>query len=150
MSAYLLSIDFFTQLARTLTSYATASKYSEFAHAVDTFLYFGTDPRLQPHVRAVEIARELCKLNLQAVSERYPHDHHTIADEMKIVENWTVLSWAPVQFFKHLQCLEYQMSEGKVPDTERYKALKKLLDAVARQIVAKMAEYDQAAWGIAR
>lgn len=91
-------------------------------------------------------------LNIHAVAQRYPGD--TIQTLPGTYENGVL---APYQFdrldgvtsigaYKAIQCLLYQMSEGNVPESALYKALKSIKGKVAAHIVESLPEYEKAVW----
>lgn len=110
---------------------------------------------------ATAYGRDLMKANRQAVRERYSH-RPDVDNDMGC---WTDDEVAGYTFdyrhgpryddklpqwcrsLKSMECLLYQMSEGKVPETIIYKTL---ADAIARmraKIVCSLPEYDAAEWG---
>ena len=48
---------------------------------------------------------------------------------------------------KAMECLRYQCSEGKVPETDLYKGLEKAIGDLASVIVNELPEYEKAEWG---
>ena len=49
-------------------------------------------------------------------------------------------------FYKQLQCVRYQLSEGDVPDSKIYAKLEKLMSAIAEYVVDHLDEYDKYPW----
>ncbi len=144
MSEYVLSDEFFDQLAEELTtrSFSDSGMYfiPEFTKAPRTY----DIEEIETSVRSVVNA--LREANYEAVNSRY--DENT-APEILIFSNYPTewASWSDIQLLKNLQCLRYQMSEGFVPESEIYKRLETLINDLAVYIVGKTAEYDKAEWG---
>lgn len=90
----------------------------------------------------------LFNLNVQAVCERYSDNEFEQAT-FKFVppasRSKERAEW--ISYYKALQCLKYQCSEGEVPKLDEYKALEKLIGDFACYIVDKMPEYEKAQWG---
>jgi hypothetical protein len=90
------------------------------------------------------IGRTLFLLNGQAVHERYGDDPYDVPDYDFIPRP----DIDPVQRFKCVERLLCLCHEGRVPETEGYKALERAGDQLARHIVAKSPEYREAFWGL--
>jgi hypothetical protein len=69
-------------------------------------------------------------------------------EKQKLVHHtpYTYTPTSTIQAYKSLQCLSYQCCEGNVPDNPLYKLLEEIENAMARQIVSDLAEYDKAEW----
>lgn len=54
-----------------------------------------------------------------------------------------------VQFFKHLQCLQYQCSEGDTEKRHRksWKLLEDQMSNIAQRIVSNLSDYADVQWG---
>ena len=55
----------------------------------------------------------------------------------------------PIQAFKALQCWRYQCTEGEIPETSKLYTFfdRVVIPAVARAIVERTPEYEEADWG---
>jgi hypothetical protein len=91
------------------------------------------------------IAKNLYDLNASGVRERYAD-----ADQADMIQPFEYINHQMplqvVQFFKSLQCLRYQASEGEVTETENFKKLEKLILAVAEELISWMPDYNRAKW----
>lgn len=112
-------------------------------------LAIGTD------IEAESLGQTLYMLNLEAVNQRYPdtvNDNKNIPgsiDENGDHKPYTythILTNGRMQSLKSLQCFIYQCSEGNVPQSKMYKALREYEFALCRDIVAALPEYDKANW----
>src|SRR5258708_25803522 len=88
-----------------------------------------------------EIGAKLYAMNHEAVRQRY--------DEREPFEpySWQPAGYRqPVRWYKAIQCLRYQCSEGDVPETPLYAALTDLERHIAGNIVAQMPADEAAPW----
>jgi hypothetical protein len=90
------------------------------------------------------IGKALFLLTGRAVHERYGDD----PDEVPDCAFTPRPDIDPVQRFKCVEYLLYLCHEGRVPETEGYKALERAGDLLARHIVTKSREYREASWGL--
>ena len=86
----------------------------------------------------------LFEMNDEALSVRY--------DAEPICETFEYRSEDPANInlcsaLKAMECLRYQCSEGKVPETDLYKGLEKVIGDLASVIVNELPEYKKAEWG---
>lgn len=116
---------------------------------------------------ATKIGRRLFALNIEAVMQRYPDCRaqpndlpgpcddkgnsiaHEIAAaftcEVPAAESVTVDELCAC--VKSMHCLQYQCSEGNVPETRLYKALNRAIGRVCEHIVSNLPAYERAPWG---
>lgn len=95
------------------------------------------------------IVEKIYEFNVMGVNVRYNEKTATeMSDEMKKEVFSTVdYNLTLIQFMKALDCVHYQMSEGKVMGKLFYKQIEQLINEIARHIVAKTKEYEEAEWG---
>lgn len=105
------------------------------ASGLRSFLNY--DPATQPQ----EIGELLFNLNAEAVNQRYDESDPAPAYKHKPLPMLTV-----IQAYKSLACLDYQCSEGDVPNHPVYKALEAAQARLAHRIVSRLPQYDTAAW----
>ena len=92
-----------------------------------------------------KLSQDLFNLNCKAVNQRYGKNQ---AQEFRplnfkpAMEFNIPLAWA----LKCLHCLEYQCSEGNIPETKLYKLLKLISNSWAYDIAANTPEYNRAPW----
>jgi hypothetical protein len=87
------------------------------------------------------LARDMHALNVEAYNQRYGSSEELPSLKFEFVVTSDLLA------FKNLGCLLYQCAEGNVPDTDLYKALRKLEGVLAKAIVIQMPEYEALPWG---
>lgn len=105
---------------------------------------FGLD--LQTDTDFDQFGRAIFLLNVQAVNARYGEED----DGAAVLEDFRyrrLKGITKIQAYKALQCLTYQCNEGKVPQTELFKALDLIGCRWAEDIVSKLEAYDKAPWG---
>ena len=97
-------------------------------------------PHDAPCVACDEMGQKLYQLNSQAILARYgrPGD---VPDY-----RYAVVFPPVIQQLKSLQCLIYQCSEGKVPESALYQLMLKRKGELASEIISNLPEYDQADW----
>lgn len=152
MSAFLCEPEIFDGIANTLAYYADHRPY----HADQTshFCAFilslqvrsnGTI-KLKPtlHERTAEFAKRLYNMNLDAISQRYASG---AGDDYGYQFKNRLPIGCKVALYKKIRCLIYQCSEGDVPETDLYKQLNEISNALAHDIVTHSKEYDNVAWG---
>lgn len=111
------------------------------------------------------IGRALFAMNVEAVMQRYydcrdnPDDMPGPCDDdgkslaLKLRDNFrsdrvpplTRAHWC--QALKSLHCLQYQCSEGNVPETDLFDELSRVIGKVAGVIAEMLPEYEAAEWG---
>ena len=93
-----------------------------------------------------ELAVKMFALNWEAVLTRYPQsdpDHFRREDFRYSYELAT-----EIQAYKSLTCWLYQCAEGNIPETNAlYKAMDRVKDLLANELVTKTPEYEKAYWG---
>lgn len=82
---------------------------------------------------ANELGRKLWSMNVEAVQQRYqlPDDGDEMQGYRAAVASYTYVepkSVGELQHYKSLSCLEYQCSEGSVPEQDLFKRISKLED----------------------
>jgi hypothetical protein len=117
------------------------------------------------------LARDLFDLNVDAFCERYPAEEETtattlaslgcrtllLAQRTRYPEDIPEFEFIPftgkldraalIQAHKSACCLSYQCSEGDVPERPLYKALKKFIRDLERDLVTNTPEWEEALWG---
>lgn len=96
------------------------------------------------------VAVAMARLNVRAVNYRYgertPVNVALMIDKAKLHVRDDRLA-GKVQRAKSLDCLLYQCSEGKVPNTKLYREIARLRDRLNADIVGEVPEYSEAVWG---
>ena len=92
-----------------------------------------------------KLGTALYEMNDEALSVRYN------AEPMFVV----AFEYKPINVnlcssLKAMECLSYQCSEGKVPETDLFRGLDKVKGDLASVIVNELPEYKQAEWGPGR
>lgn len=153
MSAYLCNKETFDKIANTLAFYAEyernhhygVSQTAQFILNIRVLDKNGA-VKLRPKVseQAAIFARQLYEMNLDAISQRYKRgkedDYGYTFTYCMPINNMTVL-------YKSIGCLMYQCSEGNVPETDLYKKMREIENALAHDIVSNSKEYEKAQWG---
>jgi hypothetical protein len=104
------------------------------------------------------LARDLFDLNVDAFCERYPADEDAPEGQRtRYPEDIPEFEFIPftgkldraalIQAHKSACCLHYQCSEGDVPERPLYKALKKFIRDLERDLVTNTPEWEEALWG---
>ena len=93
-----------------------------------------------------ELSDALHLMNLEAIRQRYGQEY------IEGVVGYVDLDAKPkklsnVQFFKSLNCLLYQCSEGDVTDSQLYKELDQFSDGLPMEIMLESKAYGRAKWG---
>ena len=88
------------------------------------------------------LGQALLDLNVRAVNERYPNEEPEVAS----VYHYTPRNKPVMQMFKSLQCLQYQCSEGNVPEDALYKRMDKAFNHLMFEIISNLPEYREAKW----
>jgi len=154
MSAFLCDAKLFNEIAETLASYADQDPFafSATAHASKFILTLRVIENdngsrvLHPNIqaKAAVFARQLYDMNLEAISQRYE-------DGINDGYDYKYESCLPMenqyQLFANIRCLIYQCNEGDVPETDLFKKLEKICDALAYDIITETDEYKATSWG---
>lgn len=104
-----------------------------------------------------DVFEKLRKMNIDAVNHRYGKNKK-MYDELGYSEGYDI--WKSVelndslvqiqswhyQLLKSLHHYIYQCSEGKIPDTELYKGIEKLINNLENFIATNQPEYEEAEW----
>jgi len=86
-------------------------------------------------------------LNVRAVNQRYCETiSEKVADEDLTKFTLFDLNVSRIAFFKSLECLQYQMSEGDIPNQKAYSLIEKLISAIAEDFVHSSKEYEMEDW----
>lgn len=94
-----------------------------------------------------EIAQKLYSMNAQALSARYGDDEKELSLAFFRSYRWQPRGYnKPVEWFKALQCLLYQCSEGDVPQSALFKELDRLCRELADEIISTLPAYRAAPW----
>jgi hypothetical protein len=149
MSSFIMLEETISQLASNLDFYATSCN--------NDFRLYGTKSACESFLTWLEtkyrrgkkcmssvrmIAAALYKLNVQAVNFRYNEKNRTALKAFN-----QKVPTSEIQTLKTLNCLLYQSSEGKFPESEIFKRLEIIKTALAYDIVTNLPEYDAASWG---
>jgi hypothetical protein len=158
MSCFIVSNETISRIARAA---ATKDKYND--RLSTAFEEIGYD------LFDVErLAKDLFNLNVDAFCERYPAEEETttltsgcrtllLAQRTRYPEDIPEFEFIPftgkldraalIQAHKSACCLSYQCSEGDVPERPLYKALKKFIRDLERDLVTNTPEWEEAVWG---
>ena len=99
-----------------------------------------------------KVFSELANMNAAALKARYKDPDDMIGNPKykKDIDIWEARENGPkqwhYQFLKSLQCYLYQCTEGSIPETALYKALKELENIITYYIVTHTPEYKKAIW----
>lgn len=155
MSCLMLSPDRFQRIANTLLL-PLPSRYCD--RGPMGFLFrepaIRSAPYLDEYAHISAMVRDWFNANRLAYESRYKHLGEKVEDE-----GWPFAPQAfasevltPVQLFKTLECLAYQLAEDVPKEQEqRHEAIRaeveRAADRLARAIVSMSDEYDAAEWG---
>ena len=148
MSCFIVSNKTISHVARAA---ATKDKYND--RLGKAFEEIGYDL-----LDVERLAIDLFNLNVDAFCERYPADEDAPEGQrtrypedipdFKLVRAPLKLDRAAlIQAHKSAACLSYQCSEGDIPERPLYKALKKFIRALERDLVTNTPEWETATWG---
>lgn len=149
MSAYLLEVKGFNQLADQLYAYASGVLRANNGYGFVTLKFLGIDDYLKNTDKNIKSAiqrriNNLMSANNHAVEQRYGNtEEYEYIDINPICRS----HWAPLQLIKNLHCLRYQLSEGDVPDSEIYKLLDRFTKELSEAYISRLPEYNKAKWG---
>jgi hypothetical protein len=74
---------------------------------------------------------QLYALNVEAINQRYGDGTKPIIGKRQLNQICGLWCFTSIgQFLKSLECLRYQMSEGDVPESELYKLVSQLIEAL--------------------
>ena len=97
---------------------------------------------------AAKLGADMLRLNCQAVDARYGEgESKSFRDDLTYRFAHPYGPVTAVQAYKSLTCWLYQCSEGDVPETELYKSMERVSDALAHHIVSESSAYEAAKWG---
>jgi len=111
--------------------------------------------KLQDDEDYEQFGGKLYLMNVAAVDERYneANDSVKILQEFrfciggaKTLTGRQALTITTIQAYKSAKCLRYQCSEGDVPETNLYKCLETIIQALADRIIDYSPAYDAAKW----
>lgn len=145
MSAFVMDERFFDQLASELYAHATLQR-SSLHWTVENFLRVQrhNPPASRYQTALQEFVQQCYRTNVEAVNQRYGDNGKPA--RLTFIPASGLPKWSDVQLFKYLECLSYQCAEGDVPESAIYKELESLIGQIARAIVGKSDEYEQAKW----
>lgn len=98
------------------------------------------------------IGRALYAMNCDGVNARY-NEAQTYGKDYVFDIKYEVMkrdyrgALLTAHHMKQVGCLLYQCSEGNVPETALFKELESIEGNIAKMIVSRLPEYDNAAWG---
>lgn len=142
MSAFMVNDYTYNSVALTLGEWATNSdKY--FVQEM-----FASDENRNPIGVVDAFVTKLKQMNIEALKQRYPDYPDMWKDRETPLMPAHGRRLKPVELFKQLTCISYQMSEGDVPESHVYKQLDKLSELLAYHIVVGLPEYDEVEWGL--
>lgn len=108
----------------------------------DILARHGYDIKTEQEAR--RLANDLFALNVRAVDERYwggAQRFRTLDFEYVFMTPKSA-----IETVKALGCLMYQCAEGTVPETDLYKLMEEIINAMCRGIVMDSKEYQEAPW----
>ena len=153
MSAFLCDDKIFNNIASTLTFYAEQEPINFYSTAQAAAFILdkqvvnddGSIVLYPPSfAQAAIFAKELYNMNLAAVSQRYEDGiNDDYGYKFKVCPPMSNM----IALFKNINCLMYQCCEGDVPESDLYKKMEKIQDALAYDIVTNTKEYKIANWG---
>ena len=99
-----------------------------------------------------KIGRALFRANYKAVRSRYSHVDGLLPGQHptkhpQTMYRHTSREVSKIQQLKSCNCLHYQMSEGRVPDSKIYKELETVINRLQSEVIADLGTYDAADWG---
>jgi hypothetical protein len=147
MSAYTLPDSGFQQLASELFARICNQNHKfcyELCHLTKANR-IDTDERI--FQRCVATVEDLRKANYDAVNERYAHLGEPEEIYPITYRNSYFQKWDDFQLIKSLICLRYQMSEGKVFESEIYKRFDKSIGNLAVILLDEWPEFNDSTWG---
>lgn len=153
MSAFLCDEKTFDNIASTLAHYAEREPISFYKTAHASAFIFSLNVKdesgafkLHPskNEQTAEFAQRLYAMNLSAVSQRYKDGHK---DDYGYKFSLTIPTGNTYQLYAYIKCLLYQCSEGDVPESDLFKRLESISDALAHDIVSGSKQFETASWG---
>ena len=97
-------------------------------------------------ISEAKLAGELYKMNADAVNQRYRTADFQVVPKIKSGSAFMLYD-KPAAVVKMLNCYLYQCTEGDVPDRPLYKAVENFRDSLCKDIVSRLPDYEDAAWG---
>lgn len=99
------------------------------------------------------LGRELWWMNVEALEQRYGNTDEEKAEYLKRISAYryrtgSMLMVRDIQLIKAAHCLQYQCSEGKVPEWDLFKELEKVVSKAEEDFIAALPGYAAADWSI--
>jgi hypothetical protein len=108
------------------------------------------------------IVDELRKINVLAVTLQYKHHYEGVLDaeiakeNLQVFEKTPIFKLSPINLFKQLQCLDYQIEVEHITDIRNLTELEEnamlflneIINVIACYICKNSNEYDECGWGI--
>ena len=92
------------------------------------------------------LGTQLWKMNEDAVKQRYGRPYKDLPGSRRVKYKFVTSEADPYQLIQSIHCLGYQCAEGNVPETDLYKALKKLEQEFEAYLVRTDPRYKSAKW----
>lgn len=139
MSCFVVSPKNVVSLARKSLKY-----FSDFRNntGIDMEEIFGIEEEDSENMKIKRIVKELHKLNVRAMKERYDYlykEEPFIVDIYKYSKNL-------YQLYKYAQCYLYNCLEGDCDESPVYKFIKYLKGKITDEIISASWEYEKAEW----
>lgn len=139
MSCFVVSPKNVVSLARKSLKY-----FSDFRNntGIDMEEIFGIEEEDSENMKIKRIVKELHKLNVRAMKERYDYLYK---EEPFIVDIYKY-SKDLYQLYKYAQCYLYNCLEGDCDESPVYKFIKYLKGKITDEIISASWEYEKAEW----
>jgi UDP-N-acetylglucosamine pyrophosphorylase len=139
MSCFIVSPKNVVSLARKSLKY-----FSDFRNntGIDMEEIFGIEEEDSENMKIRKIVKELHKLNVRAMKERYDYLYK---EEPFIVDIYKY-SKDLYQLYKYAQCYLYNCLEGDCDESPVYKFIKYLKGKITDEIISASWEYEKAEW----
>jgi len=139
MSCFVVSPKNVVSLARKSLKY-----FSDFRNntGIDMEEIFGIEEEDSENMKIRKIVKELHKLNVRAMKERYDYLYK---EEPFIVDIYKY-SKDLYQLYKYAQCYLYNCLEGDCDESPVYKFIKYLKGKITDEIISASWEYEKAEW----
>ena len=146
MSAFMVSEQTISTIAASIWSASLATQGVGIYLATEKFKDIENILDRYNEISESKLARELYKMNADAVNQRYgTADFENVP---KIKSGLALMRYdKPAIIVKMLDCFLYQCTEGDVPDRPLYKAVELFRDSLCKYIVSRLPDYENAAWG---
>lgn len=92
------------------------------------------------------LGTQLWKINEEAVKQRYGRPYKDLPGSRVVRYEFGYSGGDPYQLIKSIHCLGYQCSKGDIPETDLYKALRKLEERFEAYLVRTDERYKNADW----